>query len=269
MRIANPIALKSESHRCRTSTIVAALLPALMLWSTTAHPAVVGAAALSMLPSPITVGQTGFGVIDLTNINSGPEASLPDTVDLILLTPACLFLTNGVCAAGNQDPLVLKLIGQGAGLSGTTCANQVFTISLINATLDLWQLASAAPVTLGPGATCSIMFSYNVLNQPRASGAPGIRTALATVSARFTANGQQVPASGSSGNRTFDQGCSLDFDGNGSIDALTDGLLVLRAMFGLTGNAVSSGTVAGNATRATWDALQRHMNKNCGANFSP
>ena len=30
-------------------------------------------------------------------------------------------------------------------------------------------------------------------------------------------------------------GCLLDIDGNGTIDALTDGLLLLRSMFGLTG----------------------------------
>ena len=30
-------------------------------------------------------------------------------------------------------------------------------------------------------------------------------------------------------------GCLLDIAGNGTIDALTDGLLLLRSMFGLTG----------------------------------
>ncbi len=40
---------------------------------------------------------------------------------------------------------------------------------------------------------------------------------------------------------------SLDFDGNEGYDALTDGLLLLRGMFGLTGDALISGTVASNA----------------------
>ena len=41
---------------------------------------------------------------------------------------------------------------------------------------------------------------------------------------------------------------SLDIDGNAQYDALTDGLLLLRGMFGLDGNALIGGTVASNAT---------------------
>ena len=37
---------------------------------------------------------------------------------------------------------------------------------------------------------------------------------------------------------------SLDLDGNGQYDALTDGLLLLRGMFGLTESALNSGAVA-------------------------
>ena len=63
--------------------------------------------------------------------------------------------------------------------------------------------------------------------------------------------------------------CSLDFDGNGTVDALTDGLMMLRAMFGLTGNAVTSGAIGGNATRNTWQSLSRYSNVHCGTEFSP
>ncbi len=51
-------------------------------------------------------------------------------------------------------------------------------------------------------------------------------------------------------------GCVLDIDGNGAIDPLTDGLLILRTMFGLTGTAVTAGSIAGNATRKTWADIQ-------------
>ena len=40
---------------------------------------------------------------------------------------------------------------------------------------------------------------------------------------------------------------SLDFDGNDKYDALTDGLLLLRGMFGLDGDALIAGTIASNA----------------------
>ena len=42
-------------------------------------------------------------------------------------------------------------------------------------------------------------------------------------------------------------GSNVDIDGNEQFDALTDGLLVLRSMFGLTGTSLISGSVAGDS----------------------
>ena len=48
------------------------------------------------------------------------------------------------------------------------------------------------------------------------------------------------------------QGCVLDVDGNLAISATTDGLMLLRAMLGLTGTAVTAGATATGAPRTTW-----------------
>ena len=42
---------------------------------------------------------------------------------------------------------------------------------------------------------------------------------------------------------------ALDIDGNGVVDASTDGLMILRKLFGLTGNAVTNGALGPGATR--------------------
>ena len=39
-----------------------------------------------------------------------------------------------------------------------------------------------------------------------------------------------------------------DIDGNGQVDALTDGLLILRYLFGLEGDALIKGVIAADAT---------------------
>jgi hypothetical protein len=44
---------------------------------------------------------------------------------------------------------------------------------------------------------------------------------------------------------------SIDLDGNGQYDALTDGLLLLRGMFGLTGDALIAGTIGADAMYTT------------------
>jgi hypothetical protein len=41
---------------------------------------------------------------------------------------------------------------------------------------------------------------------------------------------------------------AIDIDGNNELDALTDGLLLLRGMFGLTGDALVNGVIGVNAT---------------------
>lgn len=45
--------------------------------------------------------------------------------------------------------------------------------------------------------------------------------------------------------------CNLDVDGNGVKDALTDGLLIQRYMFGLRGSSLTTGAIGASATRTT------------------
>ena len=52
---------------------------------------------------------------------------------------------------------------------------------------------------------------------------------------------------------------NLDIDGNGQSDALTDGLLVIRYLFGLRGNALISGAVAASATRKTAAEIETYL----------
>ena len=50
-----------------------------------------------------------------------------------------------------------------------------------------------------------------------------------------------------------------DIDGNGDIDALTDGLLTLRYLFGLQGDTLINGVIAGDATRKTAEEIEAHL----------
>jgi hypothetical protein len=52
---------------------------------------------------------------------------------------------------------------------------------------------------------------------------------------------------------------SLDVDGNTQVDALTDGLLIVRYLFGARGQTLTSRTVGSNATRATASAIEPHI----------
>ena len=51
----------------------------------------------------------------------------------------------------------------------------------------------------------------------------------------------------------------LDVDGNGSLNALTDGLLVLRYLFGLTGTTLTSGVVGSGCTRCEGGPIAAYL----------
>ena len=56
-----------------------------------------------------------------------------------------------------------------------------------------------------------------------------------------------------------------DIDGDGIVNPLTDGLLVLRAVLGLTGTAVTNGAIgSNNPARATWASVKNYLNTTCG-----
>ena len=55
---------------------------------------------------------------------------------------------------------------------------------------------------------------------------------------------------------------NLDVDADGKTMPLTDGLLVIRHLFGFTGDALVSGAVATDANRKTPDAISEYLNSN-------
>ena len=54
--------------------------------------------------------------------------------------------------------------------------------------------------------------------------------------------------------------CSLDVDDNGQQDALTDGLLIIRHLFNLTGPALIQNALGANAQRNTPEQITSYLN---------
>jgi pectate lyase len=60
-----------------------------------------------------------------------------------------------------------------------------------------------------------------------------------------------------------------DFDGNGSLSAASDGLMLLRLMRGAKGNAAINATLGQGFTRGTYEKIRVHLNSHCGTNLLP
>ena len=59
---------------------------------------------------------------------------------------------------------------------------------------------------------------------------------------------------------------SIDVDGDGNIDPLTDGLLIIRYLLGFTGNLLIDGAVSANATRTSSIEIENYIKARVPAN---
>lgn len=60
-------------------------------------------------------------------------------------------------------------------------------------------------------------------------------------------------------NAQQNQNLTLDIDGDGEFDALTDGLLVIRSMFGLSGDELIDGVLGQNAQRSSSNEIEQRI----------
>lgn len=64
--------------------------------------------------------------------------------------------------------------------------------------------------------------------------------------------------------------CNLDVDGSGGPpNASNDGVILLRAMLGLSDFAIVAGATSGSPPRDTWPSVRHYLNSSCGTNFAP
>jgi len=58
----------------------------------------------------------------------------------------------------------------------------------------------------------------------------------------------------------------LDLDGNGASEALSDGLLLIRYLFGFTGDALTAGAIGNNAERDTAEKIEAYVQERIPSN---
>ena len=75
----------------------------------------------------------------------------------------------------------------------------------------------------------------------------------------FSTFGETEPESSQVLSSTVGSGSDLDIDGNEELDALTDGLLLLRSMFGLSDSTLIEGVVADNAVYTSSEDIQARI----------
>jgi LPXTG-motif cell wall-anchored protein len=175
-----------------------------------------GISSAPIFPTTVTVGDTTLpAAIELTNQNTGNDVNVANTVcnngdglpcpvgdPGITLTPSCGALgTFSICTI--DDPGVFRISPTATGAAGSACAGMTFTITLIDATKDLYRVVpdGGAHVTLPVnGSVCRIDFTVDVLKMPTVDqnpGVAGVQTVQVVDSTHVAAN-QSASARGTS-----------------------------------------------------------------------
>ena len=157
--------------RSRIACIASGLLvaAAVLLPAAPAN-AVAALAAELLLPSPLSVGQTGVPAsIRVTNTSTDSETL---GVDLIQFTPSC---GTQPAPCTMPDIGVLTTSTTAVGAAGTACAGLTFDISTPNASGTVTLAPTSPPtVILSAGQMCQIAFTVDVVRVPTTDVAPGL-----------------------------------------------------------------------------------------------
>jgi Metallo-peptidase family M12B Reprolysin-like/Bacterial Ig-like domain (group 1) len=170
-------------------------------------------------------------------------------------TNEALTLNNTRLGVASWRPTKVPFAGVQRGSGQSAMVNAPFAQALQVTIRDATNLVvSGVTVTFAvPGAGASATLSAasavtdaNGVAQVTASanGSPGSYTVVATAASGMVANPFTFSLT-NAGN----QAANLDVDSNGRYDALTDGLVILRYLFGLTGSSLTNGALGPGASR--------------------
>ncbi len=154
--------------------------------------------------------------------------SIAVIVPYINITPVAQDDTASSIESG--DIVTITVLNNDSDSDGTLDNDTVTIVTApTHGTTHVDLITGKITYTHDGSATVSDFFTYTVKDNQ------GVESNLATVQINITAE-------------VIETQCSLDADGNGSVDALTDGLLIIRHMFGLRGDSLIKDAVADNCT---------------------
>lgn len=265
---------------------------------------VAGGAGIVMAPASVraVLNTLGVGkVFSPATITAAATATLT-----ITLTNTNTTALNGVAFTNAYPPLVVNAAAPNAAVSGVGCSGALtaasgggslalsagvvpassvctYTVIITSSTPGIYTDASGGvttPIALNSAAVsatltvlttqCVLDLDGNGLIEPATDGLILFRTMAGLSGPPAIAGGIGAGPTRSTWNaiRPYINLPLFDIDGNGVTDANTDGLMLLRMMFKMTGNAVITNAVGAGASRTDWIAIRDHVNTQCGTTFN-
>ncbi len=220
---------------------------------------------VSSLQVSANSGQAAVGPITVSGAVNGPSGALAGVSFC-----AGTGVANVTCSNSDNGGLFSCSVPYDfAGRIYPRLANTIFSpaISLSGVTANLTNLAVAGRQP----ATCDLDADANLSVRAMTDGILALRWMLGMTGTAATqgALGAAPGRTGAANIATHLNLQRIDIDGDSSVDAATDGVLLLRALLGLSGTAVTNGALSPCATRTTWADIRNHLAGTCGLTVAP
>lgn len=213
----------------------------------------------------------------MVNVNSGQAAIGPLTVSGTIAGPAGAASGVAFCAGAGVSCTTSDASGNYScmvpyGYTGRIYPRKADTIfaPALNLTA-VTANASASGVTARQPVSCALDADNNGSISSTTDGMLMLRWMLGMSGSAVT-NG----ALGASAQRTVAADIAsyltaqkLDIDGDSSVDVVTDGILLLRALLGFSGSSVIANALSPCATRTTWASIRSHLAGTCSLPVAP
>jgi len=213
-----------------------------------------------------TVTLTGGGEVNTTNNAASDMTTIGPGPDLTIAKSHVGNFTQG--QNGATYTITVSNVGPGAAQSGNTVTvtealPSGLTATFINGTGWLCTQPSGPCTRVSADTALAVATSYPplTLTVNVGAGAPVMLTNSVTVSG----GGEVNTANNAASDATTVIGATLDIDGSSTdtkYDALTDGLLVVRYMYGLTGAALTMGALGDTPTTRDATAVKAYLDLN-------
>ena len=223
-------------------------------------------------PSFTTPREVVFGWLD-TSLRAGGAVGWPGTADPAspngCLNPGFATATGAVTLPATLFRVTLK--AKPGFTSGTTTVRLTADGNVSYANASPGMADKDITVNGAPAPACSLDADGSGTNQALVDGILIIRNMLSFMGGPFT-SGITFPGSATRTTEAAIKGFlatqNYDLDGDGTQQALVDGILLIRLMLGVSDPMLLEGITLGTgATRTTAAAIRNYVNTTCGTSY--
>jgi len=216
--------------------------------------------------SDLTVGGGASLTFTSANWNTPQTVTLAAAEDVDLTNGSAIFdvtssgLPTVIVNGTETDNDVQSLVVSSSAVSVNEDSTNTFTVRLAiepaaNVTVNVVRVSGDTDLTVSGGAALTFTSAdWNIPQTVTLAAADDVD--LTNGSAVFDVTSSGLTTVSVTGTEVDNDKAFLDVDGNNAADAATDGILILRYLFGFRGDTLTNGAIGASATNSTTATIE-------------